>query len=430
MTLITRRSQTPAGSSSLSPRRRRSPPPSDSSSLTGTTSSLESKPENVRVLVRVRPASEEERAQASPTEPDGMVWQVKKDQCISLDPSFSSSTGRPSTLYSYDSVISNSENVIVYDANVKPFVRSVMEGVSATVLAYGQTASGKTYTMSGKPCENKQPGIIGMSIADIFSYIREQATEKREYLLRVSYLEVYNETIRDLLSNESKEPRIMEDKRRGVYLSPLREEIITSPVQVMGILRRGEANRHISATESNERSSRSHTILQIIVESRKRGVSKYHTRRTGRGSSVTLGASIRFSQLNLIDLAGSEKPSDDEERRREATFINKSLLALGNVIHKLTEEDPVHIPYRDSKLTRILQPSLSGNARIVVICTLCPTGNSYGESVNTLRFAQRLKKVTTAATTNRILDDKALLQKYRLEIMELKARLLPRLMLA
>ncbi|RKP15293.1 kinesin motor domain-containing protein, partial [Piptocephalis cylindrospora] len=303
--------------------------------------------------------------------------------------------------------------------------RSVMEGVSATVLAYGQTASGKTYVPPSylHIGEHKQPGIIGMSISDIFGYIREQATEKREYLLRVAYLEVYNESIRDLLSSDSNEPRIMEDKRRGVYLSPLREEIVTSPVQVMGILRRGEANRHTSATEFNERSSRSHTILQIIVESRKRGVSKYHSRRTGRGSNMSLGASIRFSQLNLIDLAGSEKASEDEERRKEASFINKSLLTLGNVIHKLSEEDPSHIPYRDSKLTRILQPSLSGNARVVVICTLCPTGRAYGESINTLRFAQRLKKVTTTATTNRILDDKALLQKYRLEIMELKAKL-------
>lgn len=296
-----------------------------------------------------------------------------------------------------------------------------MEGYPATVFAYGQTNSGKTFSMMGT---DAQPGVIPRAVEDVFSYIRDNSDQ--EFLLRVSYLEIYNETLRDLLSPENSELRIHEDKRRGVYVSPLREEIVTSPRQVLRVIQRGEMHRHTSTTDFNEHSSRSHTVFTMIIESRQRTGTPQSTpgRRLSISGTRMVGGSVQMSQLNLIDLAGSEKASSQLERRKEGAYINKSLLTLGNVIARITEDKNTgHIPYRDSKLTRILQSSLSGNAKISVICTISPTQYAYEESVNTLKFAQRVKKVVTRASTHEIMDDKALLQKYRMEIMELKAKL-------
>eukprot|EP00833_Pecoramyces_ruminatium_P004575 jgi/Orpsp1_1/1178607/evm.model.c7180000066033.1 len=190
----------------------------------------------------------------------------------------------------------------------------------------------------------------------------------------------------------------------------------------MRIIQKGETNRHISTTDYNKHSSRSHTIFQMIIESKSQSSSV----RSSKGSFYSQKGSsdsVKISQLNLIDLSGSEKATSDADRRKEGAFINKSLLTLGNVISKLTEEKRGHIPYRDSKLTRILQSSLSGNAKISVICTISPAGINADESHNTLNFAKRVKKVATKAHTNQVLDDKALIQKYKKEINELKVKL-------
>ncbi|KAF9434738.1 hypothetical protein BGZ76_007519 [Entomortierella beljakovae] len=212
---------------------------------------------------------------------------------------------------------------------------------------------------------------------------------------------------------------------RGVYVSPLKEEIVTAPSQVMRIIQRGDYQRHTSSTDYNARSSRSHSIFQIVIESRERTPASSSSS-TGRKMSFGLKSprAVRVSQLNLIDLAGSEKASSDVERRKEGAYINKSLLTLGTVISKLTDDKGTHIPYRDSKLTRILQSSLSGNARVSVICTISPSFMNVEESHNTLKFAARVKKIVTKARTNQVIDDKALLEKYRREISELRAQLL------
>ncbi|ORY31524.1 kinesin-domain-containing protein [Rhizoclosmatium globosum] len=291
-----------------------------------------------------------------------------------------------------------------------------MEGINGTVFAYGQTASGKTYTMMG---QEDQPGIIPQAIDDVFAYIRE--VFDREYLLRVSYLEIYNETIRDLLNPQQQDLRIHEDRKRGVYVSPLREEIVTTPKQVMKVIQRGEQARSYGSTEYNERSSRSHTVFQMIIESR------------DKNSGVTIPGRVRgsvtLSQLNLIDLAGSEKAASDLDRRKEGAFINKSLLTLGTVISRLTEDtvkpvSAIHIPFRDSKLTRLLQSSLSGNARVSVIATVSPPLPNLEETTNTLKFASRIKKVVLHAKQNQVLSEKALIQKYKLEIAELRHKLM------
>ncbi|KAG0734882.1 hypothetical protein G6F23_012001 [Rhizopus arrhizus] len=235
----------------------------------------------------------------------------------------------------------------------------------------------------------KEPGVIPRAVEEVFSYIEED-TSGREYLLRVSYMEIYNERIKDLLTTEDKNPDIVEDKKKGIYVRHLTEEMVKTPKEVMRCIKLGEGNRHISATDYNDRSSRSHTIFQLVIESRPKTVQ----------SKTNL---VRISQLNLIDLAGSEKVASDMERRKEGAFINKSLLTLGNVISKLTSDEPaLHIPFRNSKLTRILQAALSGNARISVICTINPTLASKDESMNTLKFAQRAKLVKTDAKMTKI----------------------------
>ncbi|KAJ1657948.1 Kinesin-like protein kip2 [Dispira simplex] len=375
------------------------------------------KTENVQVTVRVRPPNAQERGGAGLLD----TWDIDaQGNRISLSAEFIERTRKPPVEFYYDKIIDGSDNHQVYVHSVQNVVRSAMEGYNATVFAYGQTASGKTYTMMGTPA---QPGVIVQAIHEVFRYIRESA-EHREYLLRISYLEIYNEAIRDLLSPHTTDLRIHDDRKRGVYVSPLKEEVVTTPAQVFQILKSGEANRHTGETDFNAHSSRSHTIFQLVVESRERNGSGVGTPvRLRSNSNPMQHAGVRVSQLNLIDLAGSEKATGNAERRKEGAFINKSLLTLGTVIAKLTSDKAGHIPFRDSKLTRILQSSLSGHARVSVIATVSPASANYEESINTLKFAARVKRVTVRAETHQVMDDKALLQKYRLEILELKNKL-------
>ncbi|KAF9362899.1 hypothetical protein BGX34_005285 [Mortierella sp. NVP85] len=380
--------------------------------------------ENVTVTVRVRPFSATElRAGGGPRE----VWQVQEDTQISYADDYLLRERRAAVDYAFDHALTGSDNEAIYSKSVKDLVQSAMEGYNSTVFAYGQTSSGKTY--SGTEME---PGIIPRTVEDVFKYIHENS--EREFLLRVSYLEIYNESIRDLLSPEAIDLRIHEDRRRGVYVSPLKEEIVTTPSQVMRIIQRGDYQRHTSTTDYNTHSSRSHSIFQIVIESRERAPTAPQSP-VSAGSPISLSgrrmsfglkspSAVRVSQLNLIDLAGSEKAATDAERRKEGSYINKSLLTLGTVISRLTDDKGSHIPFRDSKLTRILQSSLSGNARVSVICTISPSLLNVEESHNTLKFAARVKKIVTRAQTNQVMDDKALLEKYRREISELKAQLL------
>ncbi|KAI8052659.1 P-loop containing nucleoside triphosphate hydrolase protein [Thamnidium elegans] len=367
-------------------------------SPTSSTSSFKPKPsfstkstsirENVQVMVRCRPPRSKKELAEEP------CWQINPERgSIAL--------ARPSSsTFSYDNVVVGVDNEQIYNSGIHDLVRSSMVGYNGTVFAYGQTASGT----------EAEPGVIPRAIKEVFSYIEED-TAGREYLLRVSYMEIYNEKIKDLLNSENKTPEIIEDKKNGVSVRNLKEVIVKTVKEVMTCINNGECNRHISATDYNEHSSRSHTIFQLVIESRSKGLPTH----TNRG--------VRVSQLNLIDLAGSEKVATDIERRKEGGYINKSLLTLGNVISKLTSEEPSsHIPFRDSKLTRILQAALSGNARISVICTINPTLSSKDESLNTLRFAQRAKLIKTAAKMTRILDNSEL-QNCLLKIAELQTKM-------
>ncbi|KAG2192306.1 hypothetical protein INT47_006422 [Mucor saturninus] len=348
--------------------------------------------ENVQVTVRCRPPKKDEL---------NNCWDLNEPNKItSIDPKL-----KKQHQFNFDNVFYGSDNASLYSKSVEKLINQAMEGYNATVFAYGQTASGKTFAIT------------------------------REFLLRVSYIEIYNETIRDLLNPSNDNFRISKDSVRGVYVSPLTEEVVTCPQDVMKMIQRGEANRHISSTDYNLHSSRSHTIFQMIIESRERNstsTATIHHRRTltQSGYGTKSKETVKISQLNLIDLAGSEKAATNEERRKEGAFINKSLLTLGTVISKLTEASnrshhgpKPHIPYRDSKLTRILETALSGMAKVAVLCTMSPSLQALEESVNTLKFATRVKKITIHAKNDEVMDDKALIQKYRVEIEQLKSKL-------
>jgi centromeric protein E len=320
-----------------------------------------------------------------------------------------------------------------------------MEGYHGTVFAYGMTGTGKTFSMQGTATS---PGVIPLAITDIFSFIRE--TPHREFLLRVSYLEIYNEKIHDLLSTsvtngvpapQQEEIKLREDSKRGVYATPLKEEIVQSPTQLLRVIARGDHARRTSSTQFNARSSRSHAVVQIVVESRERVPSGDSQ---DKRSGIAPGG-VRVSTLSLIDLAGSERAADDKERRTEGAHINKSLLTLGNIISKLSENkdkqgnpidrDGRHLPYRDSKLTRLLQPALSGNSLVSILCTvqLVAGINAHsGETLNTLKFAARAKNsiVSHAKKAEEAYGSgggdagsRVLLERYRMEIQALRGQL-------
>ncbi|KAL4737790.1 kinesin motor domain-containing protein [Aspergillus similis] len=338
--------------------------------------------------------------------------------------------------YYYDNVFSTMENnARVYDSAAKRLVRRVMEGYHGTVFAYGMTGTGKTFSMQGTATS---PGVIPLAITDIFSFIRE--TPHREFLLRVSYLEIYNEKIHDLLSastgSSSEDIKLREDSKRGVYATPLKEEIVQSPTQLLRVIARGDHARRTGSTQFNARSSRSHAVVQIVVESRER----VPTGTTQDRRSGLVPGGVRVSTLSLIDLAGSERAADDKERRTEGAHINKSLLTLGNIISRLSEtkgktaadKDGKHLPFRDSKLTRLLQPALSGNSLVSILCTVQLGSLAASETLNTLKFAARAKNniVSHAKRAEEAFGggggdagSRVLLERYRMEIQALRCQL-------
>lgn len=318
----------------------------------------------------------------------------------------------------------------VYNQSVKGLVNSAMEGYHSAVLAYGQTSTGKTFSMTGTP---SSPGIVPLAIHQCFQCLEKN----REYLIRVSYLEVYKEQIRDLLAEGASQIRLFDHREQGLVIKGLREEVVTCPKQIFEILAQGEKRRKIGATNMNQHSSRSHVMVRLWIESRAVGGEPSMQRKNSSGSmSSTKGTPVRVSSLSLVDLAGSESVKlhgADEARRQEGHYINKSLMALGKVVYALSEQGklkngkvataPQHIPYRDSKLTRLLQPSLSGNAQMVLLCCVSPVAKHIEESHNTFKFAARAKKVPQKATIQESVDEKTLLQTYREEIEALKQQL-------
>ncbi|KAI9029281.1 P-loop containing nucleoside triphosphate hydrolase protein [Hyaloraphidium curvatum] len=348
---------------------------------------------------------------------------------LSVGPSGSCREKRPRSLRARaaDKVFDEkSLNSHVYDGIARDIVMSTLDGVNGTIFAYGQTSSGKTFTMMGS---GRHAGIIPMAIRDVFLYISQ--TPDREFLLRVSYLEIYNEVIKDLLAPENDNLKIHENPNREIFVGGLTEEIVLAPEEVMRLMSKGEANRHTGETNMNERSSRSHTIFRMVIESRERRTEGEGASRSSYSGAVKVSSlveiALRITHQSLVDLAGSERVGHtgaEGIRLKEGGHINKSLLTLGTVIGKLSEgSDKVHIPYRDSKLTRILQPSLGGNARTAIICTITMAQAFAEETVSTLKFASRAKTIRNRPEVNEVISDEALLKRYKKEIDSLKAQL-------
>lgn len=317
-----------------------------------------------------------------------------------------------------------------------------MTGYNATVLAYGATGSGKTFTMLGTP---SSPGIMLLTLKELYERVgvatglRPRGSDGsdasaasaaapssvasaaasgggKEIKVTLSYVEIYNENIRDLLTDAPDFLDLREDPVRGPTVAGVSDHAVSSPSEVMELLARGNLRRTQEATAANSESSRSHAVLQIVVEQKDRG-----------------GDQLRIGKLTLLDLAGSERASNTQNRGirlREGANINRSLLALGNVINALvTAKKGSYIPYRDSKLTRLLKDSLGGNCRTVMIATASPAASSFEETINTLKYADRAKKIKTKVTRNvlrvnyHISQYEELIGNLRTEIATLKDRI-------
>lgn len=338
---------------------------------------IEVSKENVTVTVRFRPLSPREIRLG-----EEIAWYADGDTIVRSENS-------PSAAYAYDRVFGPTTTTRhVYDVAAQHIVSGSMDGINGTIFAYGVTSSGKTHTMHG---DQRSPGIIPLAVKDAFSIIQE--------------------VVNDLLNPAGQNLRIREDLQ-GTFVEGVKEEVVLSPAHALSLIAAGEEHRHVGSTNFNLLSSRSHTIFTLTIESTPCG-------------DYGEGAAVNLSQLNLIDLAGSESSRAETTglRRKEGAYINKSLLTLGTVISKLTEGRASHVPYRDSKLTRLLQSSLSGQGRVSLICTVTPASSNAEETHNTLKFAHRAKCIEILASQNKIIDEKSLIKKYQSEIRCLKEEL-------
>ena len=273
----------------------------------------------------------------------------------------------------------------IYDFGVKGIIDSVLDGYNGTVLAYGQTSSGKTYTMQGEMDEERTQGIIPRMINHVFKHIYKN--EGTDFMIKVSMIEIYQEKIRDLFDVSKVNLNIREDTIKGIYVDGASERYVGCPNDVLALLEMGSANRAQAATNMNEHSSRSHSIFILTIN------------QTNKAEGVS-----KVGKLYLVDLAGSEKISKTGatgHTLEEAKIINKSLTTLGRVINNLTDGKSTHIPYRESKLTRVLQESLGGNSKTCLIITCSPSIFNESESLSTLRFGERAKKIKNKPKINK-----------------------------
>lgn len=386
--------------------------------------------DTVRVAVRVRPLNAREKAAALDSKHSWLIDATSITQSVDRKPV-------QANIFSFDNVFQPpASNQDVFAAVAQPVVASAVDGINAVIFAYGQTAAGKTHTMLGSPDDL---GVTPRAISAVFDHVGN--SPNRQFLLRATYIEIYNEVIRDLLVPANDNLKIHEDTINKRVFVDAKEVVVSSVDHVMQIIAAGEHVRAVGETNMNDRSSRSHTIFSLKIESRELTASdtKAARRRSDSGTdddesvededSANEGVAVRSSTLSLVDLAGSERASFTKAqgmRLVEGGHINKSLLTLGTVINKLSSGESKslsHIPYRDSKLTRLLQPALGGNARTAIICAVTPAVLHMDETLSTLKFASRAKKVTNSAKTNEFLDDRAKLRRAEKLIASLKKQL-------
>ena len=348
-----------------------------------------SKSANVKVYCRIRPENEKEKA-------NGMkicITPSSENSVKILTESVGVDTGKESKknsenfqTFTYDGVFSaETEQEKIFEIVAKPLINSALEGINGTLFCYGQTASGKTYTMEGIHNDSKLMGVIPRMMQYVF-YLIEQANSDIEYSVKCQYYQIYNEKIQDLLDIRKKDLAIREDKNKGIWVEDCTEIYVSSQEEMYAVFKEGSNNRTVSATNMNKGSSRSHSLFVVTL----------FQRNTITGSSKT-------GRIYFVDLAGSEKMAktgiEGGTGLKEAQNINKSLMTLGMVINSLTE-GAKHIPYRDSKLTRVLQESLGGNSMTNLVITCSPNFMNQSETMSTLRFGQRAKLIKNKVVAN------------------------------
>ncbi|NXE52347.1 KIF27 protein, partial [Casuarius casuarius] len=366
----------------------------------------------VKVAVRIRPLLSKEVLH-------------NHQVCVRLVPNTQQIIIGKDRVFTFDFVFGkNSTQEEVYTTCIKPLVVSLTEGYNATVFAYGQTGSGKTYTIGGghiASVAEDEKGIIPRAIQELFQHISEN--HNIDFSVKVSYIEVYKEELRDLLELETsvKDLHIREDEKGNTVIVGAKEYQVECADEVISLLEGGNAARHTGTTQMNEHSSRSHAIFTISICQKQSAESQKNT--DAAQDSSWKSVQMIASKFHFVDLAGSErvtKTGNTGERFKESIQINSGLLALGNVISALGDpkRKSVHIPYRDAKITRILKDSLGGNAKTVMITCISPSSSDFDESLNSLKYANRAKNIRNKPVVNYNPDQD------RIDEMELEIRLL------
>ncbi|XP_055620903.1 kinesin-like protein Klp68D [Toxorhynchites rutilus septentrionalis] len=356
------------------------------------------KNECVQVVVRCRPLNNKEQTGNFQT-----VVDVYPSRGVIEILNCNEASRENKKMFTYDAVYDwASTQQQLYDEVVRPLVYSVLEGFNGCVFAYGQTGTGKTHTMEGIKSDVDQKGIIPRAFEQIWAHINR--TQNMNFLVAVSYLEIYMEELRDLLKPNSTTPLELREREGGIVVPNLHSVLCKSVDDMLNVMYMGNKNRTVGFTNMNEHSSRSHAIFLIKIEM------------CEVGSTL-----VKVGKLNLIDLAGSERQSKTgatAERLKEASKINRALSSLGNVISALAEKSP-HVPYRDSKLTRLLQDSLGGNSKTIMIANISPSEYNYNETLTTLRYANRAKTIENKPVMNEDPQDTKL-REYQEEIARLR----------
>jgi hypothetical protein len=377
---------------------------------------------NVKVAVRCRPMSSKETARGCQ---NIILISGTKITINGVDAQHESKDFTFDFCYGPDS----EQNSVYLDLG-QPMLKQALDGFNATVFAYGQTGSGKSFSMMGTDSDPNLKGIIPQLNDDLFVKVKEKLTlmqekaekensnAKTKFMVSASFLEVYNEEIKDLLNPSDRKLKIHEHPKQGIYVEDLCELVVRDSKDLLKLIYQGNAVRRVAATKMNEESSRSHSVFTIKIEQQTV---------TELAGGVTREQTVK-AKLNLVDLAGSEraaKTGASGSTLKEGANINLSLMALGNVINMLSEGKKVKnkvIPYRDSKLTRLLQESLGGNAATTMIAAISPADYNYSETLSTLRYANRAKSIANALTRNEDSNER-MIRDLKSQIEELKRQL-------
>ncbi|KAG9087399.1 kinesin motor protein cin8 [Ceratobasidium sp. 370] len=391
---------------------------------------------NIQVVIRCRGRNAREQAENSPliVETGGPRSEEVTIETALPQSSFGVYTPAPTRTYPFDRVFGpEADQALVYHDIVAPILEEVLNGYNCTVFAYGQTGTGKTYTMQGdlSPTLTGNPsadaGIIPRTLHKLFLHLENNVPD---YSVKVSFVELYNEELRDLLVSDFKEPsssaqpmavaggvgsgglKIFDDSaKKGTFIQGLEEAHVRDAQDAVGLLRKGSERRQIAATKFNDHSSRSHSIFTLTVSTKET---------SSDGNDL-----VKTGKLHLVDLAGSEnigRSGAENKRAREAGMINQSLLTLGRVINALVERNS-HVPYRESKLTRLLQDSLGGRTKTCLIATISPARSNMEETLSTLDYAFQAKAIRNRPELNARVTRNALLKEHVCEIARLKADL-------